>query len=63
MLKAGRAAFDRHAWDNGGTYEITCLAETLLRDVFKAMSKAAAEDGKIPREQSRGSAVSSMLPH
>ena len=38
MVAAGRAQLERHSMDTGGTYEVTCTADTLVRDIFKAMT-------------------------
>ena len=37
MLAAGKKQLERHSSDTGGTYEVTCAADTLVRDIFKAM--------------------------
>jgi hypothetical protein len=54
MLAAGRKQLERHSWDTGGTYQVTCAADTLARDIFKAMLAAMSRDDKTPPEKARG---------
>lgn len=54
MLAAGKKQLERHSWDTGGTYQVTCTADTLVRDIFKAMTAVADSRACTnPSEKSR----------
>jgi hypothetical protein len=64
MMAAGKAAFARHSYDTGGTYEIESTAENLIRDIFKAMIAAEGIGGKNPGEKAHNSSgVAIRQPH